>query len=173
MYTDKKAILLVALILFQGIGWFCAWKMVHFQAQFAAQKALNQEDTPLQTAVLHLRDFQKNKVGKKEVRIHDDLFDIRSMRVVGDSVQLVLYHDWHEQALYSILGLQVSQKDNPATAPLPRWMAQWLGSAFIVPDHISLILMPDAVQTPLFCWQFPSTTGDVNPPFAPPELFLI
>ena len=141
--SGRSALILFVLILFQGLGWLLTWQAIQWQAKLAAQSALFQEDTPVREDILQQDFFQQSKVGKREIRLEGNLYDIRSSELLGDSIKLVLYHDWHEQMLYSVLGIHFSRLDRSTGSepqPLSVWVAQWLGSAFILPTEFTITL---------------------------------
>jgi hypothetical protein len=165
------------MILFQGIGWVLTWQAVHIQAKFAAKTQLFQASTPVHEIVLQRDFFQKSKVDKHEIRLEGNLYDIRSFEWKGDSVRLVLYHDWHEQMLFAILDSHISNLDSAATGdapqPLTVWVAQWLGSAFLLPAEASLPICSTLTEKSDFTWRFPRTSACCDAPFTPPrEVFL-
>lgn len=145
---------------------------MQWQAKFAAHTVLFQDSTPVRKAVLHKDLFLQSKFDKHEIRLNGNLYDIRSAVWRGDSVKLVLYHDKHEQALYAALGVHFSRLDsssNTAPKPVAVWAAQWLGSAFLLPDAVPMPVASEQKQASLFEWRFPCALGIRTVLFSPPR----
>lgn len=154
------------------MGWFLAWQGLQWQAKIAAHTALFKDKTVVTTVTLAQKQYQKTKVGKREVRLNGNLYDIRSSIEKGDSIQLVVYHDKREQALFDLLGTHFSQHES-ATDDKPRpislLVAQWLGAAFLPPDVATMPLLTQNQHKALFYWRFPRSSGIHVPPFMPPR----
>ncbi len=154
------------------MGWFLAWQGLQWRAKIAAHEELFQENTAVTTVSLTQDFYQKIKVGKREVRLNGNLYDIRSSEVKGDSIRLVLYQDKHEQALYTLLGVHFSELDS-ATNSLPQPMsvlvAQWLGTNFLAPDCVVFPVAELDQNKAVFHWRFPDALGIRVPPFMPPR----
>jgi hypothetical protein len=142
------ALMLSATLAFQSVGWLVAWKGMQLAARLEAQGVLSQAGNSPESfasinSPLHRQTFSKNflqsiKVdGKKEIVLDGRLYDYRMLAESGDSIQVLLYHDHHEQALLKALGqaFQSTHKENaPSNAPVVLWLAKWLGSAFLLPE---------------------------------------
>lgn len=166
---------MTTLIVFQGIGWFMAWKMMHWQARFEAHLILEKSTAPLETVVIAQSLFEKNKLDKHEIRLNGNLYDIRRKTVVGDSVRLELYHDKHEESLLAMLGIHYSKLEKASgneSKPLALWVAQWLGSAFILPSAAPLPACGKSLALNHFPWHFPHSYDMCECPFAPPRIVL-
>lgn len=126
-----------ALVAFQSVGWFLTWQGLRLGARFEAQRVLYQEEVLLQENTFHKDFFQKIKVDRREIRLNGHLFDFRVLAEFGDSIRVTLYHDQFEEALLSALG-QVFQPGGGSKAdsapPVAVWLAQWLGSTFLLPE---------------------------------------
>lgn len=152
-----------------------AWQMMHWQARFEAQRVLEKNTAPLETVVITQSFFEKNKLDKREIRLNGNLYDIRSKTVAGDSVRLELYHDKHEESLLAMLGVHFSKFDKASgneSKPLALWVAQWLGSAFIVPVSAPLPACETSLALRDYPFQFPCTLELTDRPFAPPRIVL-
>lgn len=149
-----------------------AWQSIQIQSKYAAHKLLFQAETPVQEFVVSQDFYKASKIGRREITLNGNLYDIRSSEILGDSIRLVLYHDWHEQALYAILGVHFSRLNNgadPCSKPLAMWAAQWLGAAFILPDTLVIPAYFENRNRARFCWNFPVVSEAPSPPFTPPR----
>lgn len=133
-WNTCTAFVLAILLLFQSVGWFLTWGILQLEAKTSAHIAINRRETPLQTLTLPNNVLSKIHVGKKEIRHEGRLYDIKSKKVLGDSVALILYHDRHEEAVLDALGSLIAPGDSHPSLPLQNWLAQWLGAAFLLPQ---------------------------------------
>lgn len=160
---------LAALFLFQAAGWFLAWSILQYQAKTAAFIALSRKETTFQTFTFSAQRLHAIRIGKKEIRYEGRLYDIKSQIARGDSVQLVVYHDRHEERLIKTLGsLFLTGKDTGSaqSAALFLWLAKCLGSVFL-PPSVPGIAIPDyAFWYP--CFDLLLYTGQCKPDCALP-----
>jgi hypothetical protein len=173
---NQAVTILVSLIIFQGIGWHLAWQSMEWKATLAAKHALFSTSTPLLRVTLKQAFFEQSRIGKREIRLSGNLYDIKTCAVVGDSVRLLLYHDQHEQALFALLGTHFSYLDHSTGTtpqPLALWAAQWLGQAFLLPQKTPLPEVSFCISVPVFFWCFPHSTGQHSPPFPPPKRVVV
>ncbi|MBN8677724.1 MAG: hypothetical protein J0M29_05830 [Chitinophagales bacterium] len=134
------AVLLLFLITFQSAGWLMAWQCMHWNVRLEARRILFAgEDLPE-------RSFSKNyfdgiRVGRKEIRLDGHLYDYRKVSETADSIRVALYHDRHEEALFSTLDqlFQTGGFNGKSTVPaLIKWLAQSLGACYMPPGDIIL-----------------------------------
>ncbi|MBK7940211.1 MAG: hypothetical protein IPJ82_25405 [Lewinellaceae bacterium] len=149
---------LLILLVFQAAGWFLAWAVLVFEAHNKAQMALQRREAPLEQVTISIKLFSEIRIGKKEIRLEGRLYDIKSREIAGDSIQLHLYHDRHEEALLAALGDLVAPRvsaGNNRHLPLQQWLANWLGSPFLVLAVQVLCEPPAAVFQPVFAFLLP------------------
>lgn len=125
--------MLTLLLVFQAAGWLLVGGMMQFQAKSAAHIAMDLPQTPLINVTLPLNVIQQIRVGKKEIRLNGNLYDIKRQTVSGDSATLILYHDRHEQAVVDALSGILAASPVTASLSLHHWLAKWLGAAFLPP----------------------------------------
>lgn len=166
---SRPAFLLLALMFFQGIGWFLAWQTLQSQAKATAHRNLFRPEVSHLDVVLEQEFFHQSKVGKREIRLGGNLYDIRRFEIRDDSVHLELVHDSLEQVLYSMLGVKSADTNTAPPQPLALWVAQWLSMAYLLPGEPPLMVDQTPVDTPAFCWDFPVSYGLSAPPFHPPR----
>lgn len=131
------AIVLAALVSFQSAGWLLAWKGLQLEAVKKAQYAFDGNASNVQQRSFHQDHFKSIQIGRREIIFEGQLYDFRVMEKTGDSITVALYHDRHEQALLSALGHIFKANgtaQHPFDTPASLWLAQWLCTAFLVPD---------------------------------------
>lgn len=145
---------------------------MQWQAKISADKVLFQENTAVTIITVTQDFFEQSKVGKREVGLNGNLYDIRSSEIRGDSIRLELYHDKDEQALYTLLGVHFFEFDsatNSQPQPMSVLVAQWLGADFLAPECVALPLAGLDQNKAVFHWRFPDALGIRVPPFLPPR----
>ncbi len=133
---------LAVLISCQSVGWLLAWQGFQYVAGIDGQRALGQIENGLTEATFHRDFFQSIKLEAEEIRLNGQLFDYRILAKKGDSLQVVLYHDRKEEALFGFLGmvLQAEKSGNDLRSmPVAIWLAKWLGTAFLLPERPALL----------------------------------
>lgn len=160
---------LAALFLLQAAGWFLAWGILQYQAKTAAFVALSRKETTFQTFTFSAQRLHTMRVGKKEIRYEGRLYDIKSQVARGDSVELLVYHDRHEERLIKTLGsLFLTDKDTgPAqSSALFLWLARCLGMVFLPPSVPGISIVDNTFRRP--CFDFLLCTGQCRPDCALP-----
>ena len=102
----------------------------------AAGVAMSATNTPLYTVTIPAGRFSRIRVGKKEVRLGGQLFDIKNQRVCGDSIALTLYHDRDEEKALHTLSVLLAPDTGAGDAsapPLYQWLSRWLGTFYLPP----------------------------------------
>jgi hypothetical protein len=165
--AQVASVALVSMMAFQGIGWFLAWQTMQFQAKYAAHKEMFRQGSPIRQLTISQTQYHASKAGKREIRLDGNLYDIRTRVFTNDSVRLELYHDWHEQALFSLLGAHFS--NSSATPPLHFLIAKWLASPFVLPEPLSLPTLAWRPEKQCFHWKKTAIERPVGAPFVPPR----
>jgi len=140
------AAFMVGMLAFQAAGWLVAWHTARWEAKFSARLAILDENTPIRSLTLLASTLPALHVGKREIIYAGRLYDIRSAQMQGDSVRLELYHDRHEERLYGLLGQVLSSDPDTEHLPFQTWLAKWLCSAFLMPEHLPSLLSRDVAQ---------------------------
>ncbi|MFN0033725.1 MAG: hypothetical protein ACKVUS_01575 [Saprospiraceae bacterium] len=135
------AIFLASLVAFQSTGWLLVWQGLQLGARHEAQRSLSRMEKALPENTFHKDFFQKIKIGRKEILFNGQLFDYRILWENSDSIRLALYHDQYEQGLLSALGQVFEPKGSVEAGsppPIAQWLAQCVGSAFLLPEKPGL-----------------------------------
>lgn len=166
---------LLTLLVFQGAGWYLAWGVLKFEAQNDARRTMMRQDADLQTVTLSVQTFSNIRVGKQEIRLDKNLYDIQDQKFTGDSVRLFLYHDRQEESLFEALSDMFAPDDEFSRShlpPLQYLLAKWLGSTFLAPRlTMTPTLLKIGVQSGFF-FQMPLAQFDPGLLLPPPERLL-
>ncbi len=133
-----SAYLLAFLLLLQGVGWFIAWKIAEADAKLVAFHTMNSKGSQMFVFRLSLFDFEKQRIDEREIRINGGLYDIKSCTALKDSVELLVYHDKHEEQLLRYLSKWMGQTPGSQPEPYAQLLGKWLQSVFVVPAALLL-----------------------------------
>ncbi len=121
------------LLVFQAVGWYIVWCGAMVEAKSSAEKTFSAAQAPLQHLTISAADLAKLWVGKQEIRLAGQMYDVLGQVPQGDSVCLELYHDRPEEALLQTLSSLLSTERSTAL-PLRTWLLQWIGGVYLLPE---------------------------------------
>ncbi len=163
---------LLALLLFQCAGWFAVWQVAYRGVRWQMQHTLHADHRPTVGLVLSKPEFERVRIDHKEILYDGLMFDIRGQQWSGDSVRLVLIHDFKEQRLLESLGALLYSGHSPEgpASPLGNWWAKWMGAVFLPPPVLRFVLQPPADPVLVETCLSPAAQGLPQPFSPPPEL---
>ena len=165
---------LLALLLFQSIGWQAGWHVARQEVRSQMQVALRVEARRTVRMLLRQADFERARVEASEFFYQGKLYDIRSATSRGDSVEIVALHDSREQDLVETLHHLLFQDDSPGQHRLPvqTWWERWTNTVFLPPAEAPLAARPacSARSEKVFAYLAPVTNAVPQHVSPPPEL---
>lgn len=129
---SRWVLALGTLLTFQAVGWYIVWCGLMVEAKILAEKTFSAARAPLQHLAIAQADLAQLWVGKREIRLAGQMYDVLGQVPQGDSVRLELYHDRPEEALFQTLTSLLSSEHSTAT-PLRTWLLQWMGGVYLLP----------------------------------------
>lgn len=144
------------------------WHGWQYQAREEAEKVLFEEETELRTIVISESSYKASRIEENEIMLHGKLYDVKSFEQTGDSVRLLVYHDRHEQELYSILGKQLKEQDSPvntASKPFSTAVSKWMETIFLLPEYGFALNLEQTKNRNSFSWVFNAYSRFPEPPF--------
>ena len=133
-WTQKtKPALLLALVVLHSTAWVLLWQWQQQAVKQQAQLVLASRSSEVSTVTLHRSFFEQIKVKKHEIVLHGRLYDFKNLQSVGDSVTMELYHDRHEERLYSLLR-QFFSNDSSGNGLVPTLLVHCLFTPFDLPE---------------------------------------
>jgi hypothetical protein len=163
------ALAICALFLFQAAGWQLAWVAAHTDARKQAFSQIERRKDKLLSLTVHSAELAAMRVGKREIRFQNHLYDIRAEFVCADSTRLEIYPDSLEEALIGTLGALLSPAKNDTNgAPIHTLLAQWIGLVYLMPKEADLcICMVHKQNADAFGFVMP-LLADYGSCFSPP-----
>jgi len=164
------ALALCALFLFQAAGWQLAWVAARADARKQAFYQIDHNGkNKLRSLTLHSAELAAIRVGKREIRFQNHLYDVHAEYVCADSTRLEIYPDTLEEALIGSLGALLSPaKSHTHGTPIHTLLAQWIGLIYLMPKEAGLrIFMVYAQNSDSFGFVMP-LLADYESCFSPP-----
>ena len=162
---------LLTLLVFQAAGWLLAWETLVFEARQLAGSALERPGAPLKTVAISYDLYAGSLVGKKEIRLEGNLYDIKSREICSDSVRLVLFHDHYEERLLHVLTRVFASEKHPGKTPVfHQWLVQWLCMSFLPPEPPVLPVCQAGFDLSGFSFRFAIAQNLPERFFPPPKL---
>jgi hypothetical protein len=93
---------------------------------------------PTNTITLSLTDWKSARIDKKEIRLSGLMYDVRSSKIQGDSIKLVVVRDEKEECLLALGHRFFHQNNQPTTHHSTRLaILQFFNIPFLVPQDLA------------------------------------
>ena len=138
--------------------------MVHKEMQ----KILNNSDTRFQKIILSINDFHKKKINAREIFINGKLYDIKSISIIGNKIELLAFHDKKEENIFAEIKKAI-RNNNEQNSQLPNRLIKLLTLFYVSPIHYYNLSLSEKKENkyPLVCEIILSHKPDISSP--PPE----
>lgn len=164
---------LLLIILMQWAILPVVWEYQITAVRYIGQQ-LRDEVVQTNTITLSITDWQSVRIDKKEIRLSGLMYDVRSSKIQGDSIKLVVVRDQKEESLLA-LGHRFFHQNNHPTTHHSTCVAilQFFNIPFLVPQDLTphFTIITDKclkIKYPLWIEFWSSSCGDVKelPPWA-------
>ena len=96
------------------------------------EQALNNEKTSFQKLILSLNEFEKGKINKDEIIFNGSMYDVKSIKILGDSVEMLAINDIKEENIIENIKKLVNANDLQ-NKDLPNQFVKLLTLVYISP----------------------------------------
>ena len=150
-------------------GLWLIYKTEQYCVQNEMEESLNSKETIFQKLSLSLNDFQKDKINDHEISINGKMFDIKSISVKGNKVELLALNDSKEESIIENINKSGNNGDQQ-NQELPTRLFKLLALFYISPstDHNFLFYKKQQNILQSLCEIFISYKSGVSSP--PPWL---
>ena len=133
-------IVLLAILFMQTGGGLQIYKIQQYCVQREMEQALNNEGTLFQQLTLSLSDFQKGEINADEISINGKMYDIKSLEIRGDKVELLVINDTREENILEDIKKSINSS-NQQNKEHPYHFVKVLTLLYITPvtDNIFLL----------------------------------
>ena len=126
-------IFLAFLLLLQAGGLLLCYEAEQMSAHWQMKRSLSKNQRPTEKLKISLTDYCKSRVGKDELRLEGRMYDIRSAKICGNEIELVVVRDRKEERaickISGLLGAHVS--DNTIG---PQSLIDFMSFVYLVPE---------------------------------------
>ena len=91
------SLLLLAILILQGGGMLLIYRIQQSYVQDNMIQSINSSKTQFQEIVLSRSDYQLSRINASEITINNKLYDVKSVNISGDRVNLLVLNDSMEE----------------------------------------------------------------------------
>ncbi len=125
-------ILLLAILFIQTGGGLLIYKIQQSCVHSEMEQALNNEATGFQQLTLSLSDFQKGEINANEISFNGKMYDVKSIKISGDKVELLVINDTKEENIVENIKRSVNT-NSEQNKKLPYHLVNLLNWFYIYP----------------------------------------
>jgi hypothetical protein len=118
-----------------GILLFYLAKQIKVQHEI--RKALHSEKTEFESLTLTLDQYNNSKINSREIFFNGNMYDIKSITITGDKVELIVINDTEEKRILEEIRNAANKQDSKKN--IPNQLTQLLQLQFTVPFSDFLI----------------------------------
>ena len=103
--------------------------------QHEMQQLLNKNESRLEKLIVPLADFQRNKICDNEILLNGKMYDIKSIKISVDHVELLALNDEKEEIILETIKMLVN--GNTTHNKIPQHIISFISLVFLAPvdDH--------------------------------------
>jgi hypothetical protein len=131
----KKTIYLVllAVLILQSGGMLLIFNLQQFHIQYEMAEKLEDSNGPFEKLILTADVYERSRIGDKEICMNGKMYDIKSLTVTGDVVEIFAIQDLEEEDIMKRIKMLVKNTCAPAGKVPPH--LQQLMSLVYLPSH--------------------------------------
>jgi hypothetical protein len=154
------------IILLQAGGIFLFYKTEQFLVREEMRELLIDDKAELQKIKLSLIDYRSYKINAHELSVNGKMYDVKSMKFSGDSLELTVINDSKEEGLLEKIK-DLLEADNFQKSDYPKQLHQLLALNYLAPPAAGIFFSAspsdyDFLSPPLII--FPMDMEVSNPP---------
>jgi hypothetical protein len=153
----------------QAGGILFIYTVRQYSVQKEMEEVLNSAETQFETITLSISEYQKSRVNAHEISLDGEMYDIKSLTVKGNVVELRAVHDSKERNILKGIKDYSNQTNHP-DKNLPNQLQQLLSLNYIANAGGKLCIIPSS-SINIFAFSDPaivSNNADISTP--PPKL---
>lgn len=129
---------MLTVLVLQSGGMLVVFNMQQRFIQFEMAQRLESSNGPFEKLLLTVSEFEKSRIDAKEIRLNGRMYDIKSVTVTADSVEIYAIHDLEEEDIMEKIKQLVKNTCSPHVKIPPH--LQQLISLVYLPSHLHLQL---------------------------------
>lgn len=104
---------ILILLLLQSGGMLVIYKIMQVHARYEMHEQMMSERTDFQNLRLSIKDYHNSKINAHEISFQGKMYDVKSVRVVNDEVELQVIHDTIEGGILMHINDLVNDSRQP------------------------------------------------------------
>ncbi len=160
--------MLLLLIFFQGGGLQCFFLFRQKLVQVEMAEKLIQKNLPQKSITITVETYQDNLINSHEIELNGKLYDISSVALSGNKVQLSVLEDDKEMYILSLLKKVISSESDSHNQ-YPQQLLSFMSMLFVVPTFSTINIIHNETDLQ-YADQFQYLSlGSFSTPFSPPD----
>jgi hypothetical protein len=145
------------------------YKAQQFYVQHQMRLVVNDSETSFEKLMLNIDEYRKCRLNSREVSYKGNLYDVKSVNITGDSVELLVINDVKEKFLLKEIK-DFLQKSNQSKKELPEQLQKFLSVNYIAPDEGRIIYIPSLHYNIIYHSELDIYSDPSDIPSPPPKL---
>lgn len=117
------------------------YKVQQFSVQYKMRLALNESAISFEKLILNIDEYRKSRLNSREISYKGNMYDVKSVNITGDSVELLVINDVKEKILLQEIK-DFLQKSNQSKKELPDQLQKFLSINYIFAEEGHMIYIP-------------------------------
>ncbi len=155
-------ILLLFILFLQAGGMLYVYKIQQYSVQHHMQQQLGNAHSVFHQMVLSLKEYQKSRINKHEIKVNDQLFDVKSVYYTGGKVCLQVIRDSKEEKILAKIR-DLSSRNKTSNSAIPKVLKRLISMNYLslaadnnqinasiaVSEYMTLFLKPWSIDPEL------------------------
>lgn len=125
--------MLLAILLLQTGGMLLVYKIQQFYVQYEMRLLVNDSSTSFEKLILSTDEYHKSRVNSREILFKGNMYDVKSVKITGNSAELLVINDKKEKTLVKNIK-DFLYKTNQQKKELPEQLQKFLSLNYLPAD---------------------------------------
>ncbi len=147
--------------------------LVYKFQQYCAQREMDwelyREEARLEKLVVSLHDFQNGRINEREISVNGKLYDIKSVSILGNTVELLVVNDEKEERILAKIK-ELRNNTNEQSSPFSHQFVKLPPLVYIFSAPNSKLIFPALEEDNFVPLCECAISRKFAPPFPPPKL---
>lgn len=126
-------ILLLILVLLQAGGLLFVYRIGQIWVKYQMQLSLKSNNKHLEKLIFTIYEYEENIFDEHEMIYHGKLYDVKSVNISGDKVELIAIHDFKEEGILKKMN-DLATNTNRSKAAHPNKLKTFVSLNYLLPD---------------------------------------
>jgi hypothetical protein len=144
------------------------YKVQQFSVQYKMRLAVNGNGASFEKLILSISEYRNSLINSRELYVRGNLYDVKSVNIIGDKVELLVINDLKEKILLQEIK-DFLQKSNQSKKELPDKLQKFLSINYLAADEGQLIYFPSFSCNFYLCHNPGTLTEESDIPSPPPK----